>query len=516
MSRYGLVDPSVNFMTGAMQGFQTVDNYYARKHSQGLQDAANERAIATEQRQQQSHDIALDKVAQGEDVNRLQGIQHKIESQQKLSLDELDWMEHRFNINVDSMMGNDYDTALETLKGAAKDLSIANTPEGLKAFNTVFERELSKGSDTLPNGDKILKREVSRLVPGKQPGTFAIGVRVTARNADQQEYTYDSQITEQRSGDAKADPNVKQIPIEEAIKNIQGKALLSKALKQAKPLVEAAILERGGKLRDGKDVKYGYEEFKTKNEKGEEVIETWLTANGKRVERVAEGSRFSEREGGSGGSGSSSNMNGVEKMISKALGGQVDPKTGQISFGGPDSDKTRSQYMEMTARGQELLSAGKVGTYGQAARMAFIEVMKREPTKTEEEAMIEVADEFNNKAKGTSVLGIDTGIGKNVDGKNLEQYQKENVPKVIEASIPANQESNGGLADAGKGENKKDAKQKSGGIYQFETKDGKKIQVLPEVFDSIPENKARTFKTGELAGRTFAKLPDGTVQELNR
>lgn len=154
---------------------------------------------------------------------------------------------------------------------SGKNRGAINTPEFMQSFNQVFKHKVNRdfGVGVTPNdypGGKILNKEVAGIMPGKKPGTVVIDLRVTGEDKDGKPFEYFAPATINRSADAS--DNVKQIPVEMVLGDIQARHHLAndpKALNalngQLRDMMIRAGIEPQGRFGEPERLGAGFVQF---------------------------------------------------------------------------------------------------------------------------------------------------------------------------------------------------------------------------------------------------------------
>jgi len=189
---------------GAMDGYQFVDSVYkneADKKRQAKRDKALDAASIFEKASDPNYKFSP------KDVELLNEIGVELDSIESTAPD----------VNLMTRSVGDY------LSG--KNNASINTPEFLGAFNRTFKNKINRdykaeGKD----GIKITNKEVAFIMPGKDPGTVVFDLLITGEK-DGKTIQYRAPATVNRSTDP--NDNVKQIPIESVLGDLQSRALLA-------------------------------------------------------------------------------------------------------------------------------------------------------------------------------------------------------------------------------------------------------------------------------------------------
>jgi len=132
-------------------------------------------------------------------------------------------------------------TIISSLPNLKSFREINQRPEVLQSLNALYRQQLQRGvGETVtlpdvkaPDGSllkkgkkvKIIDKSIAQIVPGRAPGTVAVGLNVTYVDENGETGTYTAPMTMGRSGDSK-DDKVKQIPVDDWLRDLSARTQL--------------------------------------------------------------------------------------------------------------------------------------------------------------------------------------------------------------------------------------------------------------------------------------------------
>jgi len=217
----------LSLANGFMQGFNFMENHKSRQRNNARADERFEHEKGGWQRE--------------EDGRLISAFQEGLSSGH-VDQDIMEEFGARFDVDWSNYIDPEFGQSIGVLEGTLEGKVSMKSPEFKKAFGRTFRSETNKGIGETFDGRTIKDKIVRGVVPSRDGQSLMVDLDILEDGPDGESWR-SAPVTEGRSA---GDDVVKQIPVEEAVKQLKGHGMIYRAV-QKSPELQSFIRQLAAK-----------------------------------------------------------------------------------------------------------------------------------------------------------------------------------------------------------------------------------------------------------------------------